>query len=549
MVVSLPNQMLGHIPVTQISPQFTQRLQAAADASAEDDDEEEEEEDDSMDEDSDGEEDDAQANGASKKDAKKVPELRDLFHVGQWLVASVVQVRSSDVAKGRPTREGGEYEKESRRVELSLAPYLVNTGVAVSDLDVGATLSAAISSVEDHGYMLDTASPSSAASFPSPRQPSSPPASTQASTASRSRSAASSLPRSSPFPRTSAASRQRSIPRPSRPAPLSTLPASPPSCLVPHQGARDRCVAHRSHVKLFGMFDATIDRFHLPELPEGKDIPEVYKEGSKHVARVLWDLLGPPSTALQGDNPDHERKFGLSLAPQVLALEAPVAKDQQLLQHAYPIGAALEVTVVQTINDWGLIVSIHDTDLRGFVHISQVSDDHVVSLPLFGPFSKGTTHKARVVGHSPTDRTLQLSLKASVLERKFMRVSEVEVGEVVNASIVKLGLPNAIFLQLQGHVDGVVFSHHFADVKLTQPEKRFKPGLQVKARVMDVDPKRNRIVLTLKKSLVKTDLPIVSSMQDARVGVVTNATVFRVQTNSLIVSLFGGLKALVPVER
>ncbi len=127
-----------------------------------------------------------------------------------------------------------------------------------------------------------------------------------------------------------------------------------------------------------------------------------------------------------------------------------------------------------------------------------------------------------------------------------MRVSEVEVGEIVNANIVKLGLPNAIFLQLQGHVDGVVFANHFADVKLTQPEKRFKPGLQVKARVMDVDPSRNRIVLTLKKSLVKSDLPIVASMQDARVGVVTNATIFRVQQNSLIVSLFGGLKALVP---
>ncbi|CDS00788.1 hypothetical protein [Sporisorium scitamineum] len=494
-VVSLPNQMLGHIP-----------------------------------------------------NAKKVPELRELFHVGQWLVASVVQVRSGDVAKGRPTREGGEYEKESRRVELSLAPHLVNAGVSVSDLDAGAALSAAISSVEDHGYMLDAGLPefrgfvpfADAAKLPS---------SFHAGKNGKSLQVGSVV-----FTKiTKIPENKRSFEATLDPKTVSTSPIKhAPAITAILPGTLTKVLITASlptglNVKLFGMFDATIDRFHLPELPEGKDIPDVYKEGSKHVARVLWDLLAPPSAALQGDNPDHERKFGLSLAPQVLALEAPVAKDEQLLQHAYPIGAALKVTVVQTINDWGLIVTIHDTDLRGFVHISQVSDDHVVALPpSTGPFAKGSVHKARVVGHSPTDRTLQLSLKASVLERKFMRVSEVEVGEVVNASIIKLGLPNTIFFQLQGHVDGVVFSNHFADVKLTQPEKRFKPGLQVKARVMDVDPNRNRIVLTLKKSLVKSDLPIVASMQDARVGVVTNATVFRVQTNSLIVSLFGGLKALVP---
>lgn len=553
-VVSLPNQMLGHIPVTQVSPQFTQRLQAAADANAEDDsdDEEEEDEDESMDEDSDEDEDEEAATSSSskksRKDAKKVPELRELFHVGQWLVASVVQVRGGDVAKGRPTREGGEYEKESRRVELSLAPHLVNTGAAVSDLDVGATLSASISSVEDHGYMLDSGIPefrgfvpfTDAAKLPS---------SFHAGKNGKSLQVGSVV-----FAKiTKIPENRRSFEVTLDPKTVTNTPIKHvPSITAILPGTLTKVLVTAAlptglNVKLFGMFDATIDRFHLPQLPEGKDIQDVYKEGSKHVARVLWDLLAPPSTALQGDNPDHERKFGLSLAPQVLALQAPVAKDQQLLQHAYPIGAPLKVTVVQTINEWGLIVSIHNTDLRGFVHISQVSDDHVVSLPpSSGPFAKGTEHKARVVGHSPTDRTLQLSLKASVLERKFMRVSEVEVGEVVNANIIKLGLPNTIFLQLHGHVDGVVFANHFADIKLTHPEKRFKPGLQVKARVMDVDPSRNRIVLTCKKSLVKSDLPIIASMQDARVGVVTHATIFRVQTNSLIVSLFGGLKALVP---
>ncbi len=402
-VVSLPNQMLGHIPVTQISPQFTHRLQTAADAAAADSDEEDDDDDESMDEDSD----DENANGVSEKqankNAKKVPELRELFHVGQWLVASVVQVRGPDVAKGRPTREGGEYEKESRRVELSLAPYLVNAGVSVSDLDAGATLSATISSVEDHGYMLDSGI-NELSGFVSFSDAAKLPASFNAGKQGKSLQVGSVV-----FAKiTKIPENKRSFEATLDPKTVSTSPIKhAPSITAILPGTLTKVLVTAAlptglNVKLFGMFDATIDRFHLPELPEGKDIPDVYVEGSKHVARVLWDLLSPPSTALQGDNPEHERKFGLSLAPQVLSLQAPVAKDKQLLQHAYPIGAALKVDVVQTINDWGLIVSVQGTDLRGFVHISQVSDDHVVGLPpSSGPFAKGTEHKARVVGHSP----------------------------------------------------------------------------------------------------------------------------------------------------
>ncbi|PWY97552.1 nucleic acid-binding protein [Testicularia cyperi] len=544
-VVSLPNQLLGHIPATQISPQFTHRLQMAADAAAEADDDEEDE----SDEDDDDDEEDSDAeDGEPKSNAKKVPELRELFHVGQWVAATVLQVRSGDVAKGKASREGGEYEKESRRVELTLAPHVVNTGVSVTDLDVSSTLPVSISSLEDHGYMLDSGisefkgfvSFKEAAKLPSEFGAGKHGKGLQIGTVMQAKI-------------TKIPENRRSFEATLDPKAVSTsIAKSAPSITAVLPGTLSKVLITAAlptglNVKLFGMFDATIDRFHLPELPEGKDIPDVYKEGSKHVARVLWDLLPPTSTALQAENPDSDRKLGLSLAPQVLALQPPTAKDDELLQHAYPIGASVTVTVVQTVNDWGLLTAIDDADVQGFVHISQVADEHVVALPPnAGAYRKGTKHEARVIGHSPTDRVLQLSLKPSVLSRKFMRVSEVQPGEVVTATIIKLGLPNVMFLQLNGNVDGVVFANHFADIKLSQPEKRFKPGLQVKARVMDVDPQRNRIVLTCKKSLVRSDLPVVASLQDARVGVVTHATVFRVLSNSIIVSLFGGLRALVP---
>ena len=53
-------------------------------------------------------------------------------------------------------------------------------------------------------------------------------------------------------------------------------------------------------------------------------------------------------------------------------------------------------------------------------------------------------------------------------------------------------------------------------------------------------------MLTLKKVLVNSELPIVAAVKDAKVGVVTHATVTKILDKSLLVDFFGGVRALVP---
>ena len=129
-----------------------------------------------------------------------------------------------------------------------------------------------------------------------------------------------------------------------------------------------------------------------------------------------------------------------------------------------------------------------------------------------------------------------ISLQASVLEKEFMRVSEVPLGRVVRVSIRKV-TPKAIFVRLNGNVDGVVFPLHFSDVRLTHPEKKFKPNLELKARIIHTDPMRNRIVLSFKRSLVTSELPLVAHMNEAKVGVITNAVVLRHLQASILVAV------------
>ena len=109
--------LLGHIPITNISAEYTARLEAAGEDSSSED----EAESDSDDEDKSG----------------GLPGLNKLFSEGQWLSAIVVDSKANDSKAKLGGREGDENVRASRRVELSLEPEKVNEGIARGDLKAG----------------------------------------------------------------------------------------------------------------------------------------------------------------------------------------------------------------------------------------------------------------------------------------------------------------------------------------------------------------------------------------------------------------------------
>lgn len=117
LIVSLPNQLHAHVPITHISTQFTSLLEA-------------------MDED----EDSASSHGEDEDVPSKsrVPDLFEIFHPGQYVraVVSAVHAPGSTDAAGLG-RARDEVQKASRRLELSLIPEKVNAGVSKADLRSG----------------------------------------------------------------------------------------------------------------------------------------------------------------------------------------------------------------------------------------------------------------------------------------------------------------------------------------------------------------------------------------------------------------------------
>jgi rRNA biogenesis protein RRP5 len=77
---------------------------------------------------------------------------------------------------------------------------------------------------------------------------------------------------------------------------------------------------------------------------------------------------------------------------------------------------------------------------------------------------------------------LQLSLKSSILEEKFLQVTDVHVGQLVKGTIKRL-TDTGLFVSLSENLDGVVWPSHYADIVLKHPSKKFKVGGNVKCRV------------------------------------------------------------------
>ena len=105
----------------------------------------------------------------------------------------------------------------------------------------------------------------------------------------------------------------------------------------------------------------------------------------------------------------------------------------------------------------------------------------------------------------------------------------------------------ALFVDVSGSVQGVVFPLHYADIKLKHPEKRFKAGQSVKCRVFSVEPEKGRVKLTLKKSLVEATETVPSGFDDVKVDMVTPGLITKVFEKGCLVELFSGIVVYVPL--
>lgn len=131
LVVSLPNNLLGHVPITEVSSTLT----AALNREMNDDDDEK------MDEDED-------------EDEEGAPELPELFVPGQYVAAKVLNAFPTASQAFIAQYPVSETTRLAARIELTLIPEKINGDVAKADVAEGFRITGEVLSKEDKGYRV-----------------------------------------------------------------------------------------------------------------------------------------------------------------------------------------------------------------------------------------------------------------------------------------------------------------------------------------------------------------------------------------------------------
>jgi rRNA biogenesis protein RRP5 len=134
LILSLPNNLLAHVPITEISSTLTKLLSAEQDAmSVEGESEDEDKEDD---------------------EDKSAPELGQLFAPGQYFTAKVLNLfptASQSFISQYPVTET---TRLAARLEATLVPEKVNAEVVKADLGKGYVLLGEVKEEEDKGWRV-----------------------------------------------------------------------------------------------------------------------------------------------------------------------------------------------------------------------------------------------------------------------------------------------------------------------------------------------------------------------------------------------------------
>ena len=210
------------------------------------------------------------------------------------------------------------------------------------------------------------------------------------------------------------------------------------------------------------------------------------------------------------------------------------------VQKKFDAGEHITAKVTQAVKG-GLVV---DAGVRGFVPASMITDHYVEDLNQF----KGQELEFKIIEIEPSENRLILSHKEIVQAQHEEAAKEIfaklQPGDVVEGKVARMTNFGA-FIDLGG-VDGLVHVSEISYDHVDKPSDVLEAGQEVKVKVLNVDPERERISLSIKQTLPG---PWDDIEEKAPEGSVLTGTVKRLTSFGAFVEVFPGVEGLVHISQ
>ena len=256
-------------------------------------------------------------------------------------------------------------------------------------------------------------------------------------------------------------------------------------------------------------------------------------DGLLHVTDIAWRRINHPSEALTIGQSVDVQVIRFNAETQRISLGMKQLEDDPWsnVDTKYPIESRFSGRVTN-ITDYGAFVEL-EPGIEGLVHVSEMS------------WTKKNVHPGKIVSTSQeveivvldvdaSKRRISLGLKQCLPNPwdEFLKNhpvgSEIE-GEIKN--ITEFGL----FIGLSGEIDGMA---HFSDLDWERPGEEaindYSKGENVKAKVLDIDPEKERISLGIKQL---TEDPFTTGAATIRKGIIVTTTVTKLLDTGIEVTI------------
>ncbi len=264
-------------------------------------------------------------------------------------------------------------------------------------------------------------------------------------------------------------------------------------------------------------------------------------DGLLHVTDIAWHRVNHPGEVLSVGQPIRVQIIRFNQENQRISL------GMKQLESDPWAGAEVKYAVdtktkgrVTNITDYGAFIEL-EPGIEGLVHVTEMSWTKK-NMPPGKIVSTSQEVEVVVLDVDASKRRISLGMKQCVpnpwesLQSQYKVGSEME-GEVKN--ITEFGL----FIGLTDEIDGMV---HMSDISWDKTGEEaivdYKKGMKVKAKVLDIDPEKERVSLGIKQ--LSGD-PFEESIASAKKGSIVTCEVTAVLETGIEVSLSGGLSGFI----
>ena len=508
-LIALPNGLKGKLNLTEYSDSLTEHLQKTLENANDSDNE-------------DGSGSSSRMQVSSSSSASSFPSsMTQVLSVGQ--IIRVCSLTTHELAS------------TSKQLELSTRESKLNdqrTESSHSPTTIGTTIATSIKSVEDHGYIISTGLPNISGFLPFANVPK--------ETGKLTPGLRFDLPVQAIQGKVyTFAYNPKQAHKIITSEQVVTVDSLHPGMLV--KATVSKVLNDGLWLTFLDYFSGSVDIHHVAHADADaplvfgsrSELDEWFKQGETLKARILH--IHPET-----------KRVALSLLPNIISLTlADFGK--------VAVGDRFEEGEIRRVDEKGglaMIVPVKsesgsDITYRGYVPIAKVSDAKKERVTE-SHYEIGTAKKVRVFGFNLLEGTLLLSHRKSDWKDPYLSYADVKVGEVVQGTIKSVNSKGAV-VTLSSNVEAFCPRSHLSDIDINDPESRFKPGSEIKARVLRVSAAEHSAIVTFKKTLVKSTLDIVTDYKPAQ-GIWTHGSILSVQPTGLLVALYNDVKGFIPLH-